>query len=68
MGFGPRLRPIENYRVPRERVPRTKLEREKCRRENHSLAKFANEVHRQFERGSLFAWLRGESDNALNFR
>jgi hypothetical protein len=68
MVIGPRLRPIENYRVPKECVPRSKLERERWRQENHSLVKFANEVCRQFERGSLFSWLKGESETLVNFR
>jgi hypothetical protein len=64
----PRLRPIESYGVPKESLPRSKLDRVRWRRENHSLVKFADAVRGKFEEGRLFAWLRGESDNILNFR
>jgi hypothetical protein len=65
---GPRLRPIESYGVPKESLPRSKLERVRWRRENHSLVKFAEAVRGKFEEGRLFAWLKGEGDNVVNFR
>jgi hypothetical protein len=65
---GPRLRPVESYSVPNEGLPRSKLDRERWRKENHSLVRFANTVRGKFEEGNLFTWLRGESDNIVNFR
>ena len=65
---GPRLRPVESYSVPNEGLPRSKLDRERWRKENHSLVRFANTVRGKFEEGNLFSWLRGESDNIVNFR
>ena len=63
---GPRLRPIESYGVPKESFPRSKLERVRWRRENHSLIKFAETVHKQFEEGSLFSWLGERRQEAVS--
>jgi hypothetical protein len=65
---GPRLKPIENYSVPKGSLPRLKIERVEWRRKNHSLVKFAEIVMGKFEEGNLFTWLRGDSDNIVNFR
>jgi hypothetical protein len=64
MVIGPRLKPVEDYQVSKALCPRSKVEQERWRRENHSLIKFAAAVHKQFETGSLFPWLRGESEDS----
>jgi hypothetical protein len=59
---GPRLRPIKDYKPQIGRFkPKSVSADEKWKRENHTLVRFAGYVVRQFERGKLFSWLRGES-------
>ena len=62
---GPHLRPVESYQMPKTSIPRSRREEEKWRRQNHSLVKFADNVRREFEIGSLFSWLRGEREEAV---
>jgi hypothetical protein len=59
---GPRLRPIKDYKPQIGWFkPRSESAHEKWKRENHTLVRFAGNIIRQFERGTLFSWLRGET-------
>ena len=58
--IGPRLKPLADYKSPKAAFPRARRERERWKQENHTLVRFAGQLLERFEKGSLFAWLRGE--------
>jgi hypothetical protein len=57
----PLLKPIKEYK-PRMGwfMPSNQEKLERWKRENHTLVRFSNNIIKQFQRGRLFSWLRGE--------